>query len=151
MDPPGKLTIPFKDWGTDDWYSALYNSEIVGAAFIDVRKAFDTADHSLLCGNDSRNNFVNKSLTIHQRNMQLLMTVIFKTKNNLSPIFMKDIFATKNSCYSLRNPNHLQLSKVRAIKYGTENIQFRSCSLWSSLPNSLKDSDSLQEFKRRIK
>ena len=31
---------------TDDWYSAL---EIVGATFVEHRKAFDTVDHSLLC------------------------------------------------------------------------------------------------------
>ena len=105
-----------------------------------------------LCScNASGNNFVNKSLTIHQRNLQLLMTEIFKTKNNVNPIFMKDIFAIKNSYYSLRNPNNLQLPKIRTTKYGTENIQFRGCSVWSSLPNSLKDSDSLQGFKRRIK
>ena len=35
---------------TDDWYAALYNSEMVGAALIGLRKAFDTVDHSLLCG-----------------------------------------------------------------------------------------------------
>ena len=34
---------------TDDWYSAFDNSEIVGATFVDLRKAFDTVDHSLLC------------------------------------------------------------------------------------------------------
>ena len=48
-------------------------------------------------------------------------------------------------------PNHLQLPKVRTTIYGTENIQLRGCSLWSSLPNSLKDCDTLQQFKRRIK
>ena len=85
------------------------------------------------------------------RNLQLLMIEIFKTKNNLNPTFMKDIFAVKNNYYSLRNTNHLQLPKVRTTIYGIENIQFRGCSLWSSLPNSLKDSDTLQEFKRRIK
>ena len=37
----------------------------------------------------------NKSLTIHQRNLQLLMIEIFKTKNNLYPTFMKDIFTEK--------------------------------------------------------
>ena len=37
----------------------------------------------------------NKSLTVHQRNLQLLMIEIFKTKNNLNPTFMKDIFVVK--------------------------------------------------------
>ena len=35
---------------TDDWNSAFDNSEMVGATFIELRKAFDTVDHSLLCG-----------------------------------------------------------------------------------------------------
>ena len=30
--------------------SAFHNSEVVGAMFIDRRKAFDTVDHSHLCG-----------------------------------------------------------------------------------------------------
>ena len=34
----------------DDWYSALYNSERVGVAFINLRKVTDTVDHSFLCG-----------------------------------------------------------------------------------------------------
>ena len=74
-----------------------------------------------------------------------------KTKSNLNPTFMKDIFVVKNSYYSLRNPNHFQLPNVRTTIYGIENIQFRGCSLWSSLPNSMKNSEPLQEFKRRIK
>ena len=104
-------------------------------------------------GNNSMNNYCNynKSLTVHQRNLQLLMIEIFKTKNNLNPTFMKDIFVVKNSYYSLRNPNHFQLPNVRTTIYGIENIQFRGCSLWSLLPNSMKNSESLQEFKSRIK
>ena len=35
--------------------------------------------------------------------------------------------------------------------YGTESSQFRGCSIWSSLPNGLKLSDTLQELKRRMK
>ena len=42
------MSCPLKS--TDDWYLALNNSEMVGAAFIDLRKTFDTVDHSLLCG-----------------------------------------------------------------------------------------------------
>ena len=51
------------------------------------------------------------------------MIEIFKTKNDLNPTFMKDIFAERDGYYSLRNLSHLQLLKVRTTIYGTENIQ----------------------------
>ena len=34
------------------------------------------------------------SVTVHQRNLRLLMVEIYKTKENLNPEFMKDIFIT---------------------------------------------------------
>ena len=86
--------------------------------------------------NNSVNNYCNpnKSLTIHQRNLQLLMIEIFKTKNNLNPTFMKDVFTEKNSYYNLRNPTHLQLPKVRTTIYGTENIQLEAAPYGSHCP-----------------
>ena len=85
---------------------------------------------------DSGNDFlnaVNNSVTTHQRNLQLLMIEIFKTKNDLNPTFMKDVFTERDNYHSLRNINHFQLPKVRTRKYGTENIQYRGCLLWASL------------------
>ena len=88
---------------------------------------------------------------MHQRNLQLLMIEIFKTRNNLNPTFMKNIFAEGDNYHGLRNINHLQLQKVRTTIYGTENIQYRGCLSWSSLPSFLTDSSTIQEFKRKIK
>ena len=34
---------------TDDWYSGLDLGKLVGLVFIDLRKAFDTVDHDILC------------------------------------------------------------------------------------------------------
>ena len=48
-----------------------------------------------------------KSVTIHQRNLQLLPTKIFKTKNELNPKIMEEIFRFKNVEYNLRNNIHL--------------------------------------------
>ena len=47
-------------------------------------------------GNDFVNN-LNSSVTPRKRNLQLLMIEILKTKNDLNPNFMKDIFAENDS------------------------------------------------------
>ena len=79
------------------------------------------------------------------------MIETFKTKNDLNSTLMKDFFEEKYCYYSLQNPHNLQLPKIKTTIYGTENIQFGGSSSWSSLPNSVKDSDTLQEFERRIR
>ena len=43
------------------------------------------------------------SVTIHQRNLQVLVTEIFKAKNDLSPEIMKEVFELKEPCCSLRS------------------------------------------------
>ena len=42
-------------------------------------------------------------------------------------------------------------AKVKTTTHGIENIQYRGCHLWSSLPREIKDSNTLAEFKRKIK
>ena len=44
-------------------------------------------------------------VSIHVKNLQLLMTEIYKTRSGLSPPFMKDIFAERNTGYNLRHGN----------------------------------------------
>ena len=39
------------------------------------------------------------SMTIHQRNLQVLATEIFKLKNGLSPEIMKELFEMQNPSY----------------------------------------------------
>ena len=34
---------------TDDWYNGLDLGRLVGLMFIDLKKAFDTVDHDILC------------------------------------------------------------------------------------------------------
>ena len=55
------------------------------------------------------------SVTVHQKNLQVLVTEIFKVKNNLAPDIMKDVFELKEPPYNLRSePNHFTCRNVKA-------------------------------------
>lgn len=43
------------------------------------------------------------SVTIHHRNLQLLVTELYKVLHNLAPPFLSEIFQINNSLYNLRN------------------------------------------------
>ena len=47
------------------------------------------------------------AVPIHIRNLQLLMTEIYKAKWELNPSFMKEIFVEKHSPYGLRGCHDL--------------------------------------------
>ena len=91
------------------------------------------------------------AVRIHIRNLQLLMTEVYKTKWELNPSFMKEIFVEKRSSYGLRGCHDLLLPQVRTTCNGLETISFRGCRLWQALPNDIKQSETLSSFKRRIK
>ena len=53
------------------------------------------------------------SVSIHQKNLQLLMIEIYKTRKRLNPSFMIEIFDEKTVPYQLRSMSNLNLPKVR--------------------------------------
>ena len=50
----------------------------------------------------------NKSVSIHQKNLQIPATEIYKTKNDLGPKIMQDTFHFTQKPYNLRNDPELQ-------------------------------------------
>ena len=91
------------------------------------------------------------STTIHKRNLQFLMTEIFKTINNKNPPFMKEIFVREDSVYNLRCMFRLKVLRVLTIKNGLETISFRGSQIWNLLPKNLKEFNSVATFKCAIK
>ena len=77
-------------------------------------------------------------VSIHVKNLQLLMTEIYKTNSGSSPPFMKDILAERNTGYNLRHGNDSQLPAVHTTTYRIETISFLGNRLWSTLPNIVK-------------
>ena len=91
------------------------------------------------------------SVSLHQKNLQLLLVEIFKTKENLNPSFMNDIFVERTENYNLRSGNTLQLPKARTTTYGIESVSFLGSLLWHALPESIKKSENFAVFKRKLK
>ena len=48
---------------------------------------------------------LDNSATMHQRNLQVLATEIFKVKNNLTPKIMKQVFDFQEPYYNLLSEN----------------------------------------------
>ena len=77
----------------------------------------------------------------------MLIIEIFKAKNNLTnlnPTFMKNIFTKRDTQYNAGSKNHLQLLNVKTAMYEIENIHYMGHYLWASLPEEIKDSDTLK-------
>ena len=64
---------------------------------------------------------------------------------------MKNAFNERDVEYNLRSKHHLQLSNVKTAEYGIENIQYIGHHLWASLPEEIKDSGKLINFKQKVK
>ena len=106
--------------------------------------------------NDSRLSFeelltLDNSFTIHHRNLQKLATEMFKVKNNHSPSIMKNVFSDSINHYYLRNEPEFNTYNIRTVYNGTETISFRGPKLWSLVPDDIKTSNFLPEFKNKIK
>ena len=87
-------------------------------------------------------------VSIHQKQ---LTTEIYKSLTDLSPEFIKPFFTVKELPYNLRNGHILNLPSARTTYYGPNSVLFRACQVWNNLTLSIKQSQSLLEFKTKIK
>ena len=91
------------------------------------------------------------SITIHQKNLQRLATEMYKAKNKISPIPIRELFTEQVNVHDLRNKRCWEIPKVRTVGYGTETIRYRGPKIWELLPTEIKEAKSLIEFKTKIK
>ena len=91
------------------------------------------------------------SVCIHHRNLQKLVTEMYKVKNNLSPSIMNHVFEEQHIPYGLRNDRTWASSNIRTVYNGTETISFRGPKTWQLLPDNIKESKSLYDFKKKVR
>ena len=96
---------------------------------------------SRIAYNDYESNFKqllekDNSVTIHHRNIQALATEIYKTLNNLNPIFMKEIFSLKTYNFPIRTQN-LNYPNPRTVSDGVESFGYKGSRIWKRIPKEI--------------
>ena len=64
---------------------------------------------------------------------------------------MNEIFVERNNNYNLRGNNELTRRRVNTVANKTETVSFLTPKIWGILTKEIKDSESLDIFKRKIK
>ena len=91
------------------------------------------------------------SVSIHHRNLQELAIEMFKVTMNLSPDLMNDMFFKRTNPYTLRRNYIFSIRQVSSVYHGTESLSFLGPKILELVPSEIKQSESLEIFKRRIK
>ena len=91
-----------------------------------------------------------KSVTIHERNIQVLLTEIFKVKSRVSPEIMTEIFKFEEHSYGLRKNNCIERQIIKSCKYGSETASNLEAKLWDILPENIKKLNLFRILKRKL-
>ena len=121
--------------------------------------------------NDKQSSFIkllekDNSVSIHQRNLQILAIEMFKVSNGLSPVLNNDIFKLRGEqiynlrklsqfhgeqIYNLRKISQFHRLKENSVYNGIEWVSFLGPIIWHLIPNELKDIGNLVVLKKAIK
>ena len=91
------------------------------------------------------------SMSLHQQHLRFLLTEIYKSTGTLNPQFMWSYFKYRNVPYNFRRGPVLFSPPTRSTIYGTNSVHFLGSLIWNRLPNLVKSSRSISEFKNVIK
>ena len=94
---------------------------------------------------------LDKTHCIHHRNLQKLAVEMYKVSNKLVPAPIQELFPTYENTYNLRSQRCWKSYNVRTVGFGTETFTYRGQKTWHLLPDSIRNSQTLKEFKVKIK
>ena len=90
------------------------------------------------------------SFTVHHFNIQSLANEMFKVINNIAATIIDDLFITYHS-YNLRSDSKFVVPSVRTVHNGQNSIQYYGPLIWNMIPGYIKDSETFDIFKGKIR
>ena len=95
---------------------------------------------------------IDKSVSVHYRNIQDLATELQKFVNNGSPTLVSDSFKLNNmTLYKTRNRSTFYSQPVRTVLHSTESLCHLVPKIWQLMPSDMKSLSSLTVFKKAVK
>ena len=95
-----------------------------------------------IINNDKRSSFnalleKDGSVSIHERNIKILATEMFKVSKNLAPPQMHEILKLKDQPqYNLRYNSLFFRPLVKSVYKGTESLLFLGPKIWDTVPDT---------------
>ena len=77
--------------------------------------------------------------TLCNRRLQDMAVLMYKTKNNICPKYIADLFYKIDTKYSLRN-KEFTMPRFNTTTYGKHSIRYIGPKLWSPLPKNMRPS-----------
>ena len=93
----------------------------------------------------------NNEMAIHTKNLQKLMTEIYKLLNHESPSFMGEFFVQRELTHDLRIKKTLQIPPTKTISFGITSLAFGGSILWNAMPDTIKRAENVFRFMKGIK
>ena len=79
------------------------------------------------------------SVSVHNRNLQIFATEMYKIKNDLSLLIVTELFEQRNEQHcDLRKNSQFTIPPIRTVYHRSEIISFLGHKTWNILPDRLK-------------
>ena len=105
--------------------------------------------------NDYKSNYntlLNKSKlpTLEIRRLRTIAIETFKIIKKKSPMYLHDLIKLKNSHYSFRYENIVDVPRVKTTRYGLNSFRFGAARLWNSLPENIRKEQNFDRFRSLV-
>ena len=88
------------------------------------------------------------SVTVYQKNLQVVLTKIYQIKNGLATVIIRDIYPLYDLrlfCAKFRREN------IKTVHYSLQSVKYLTPKTWEFVPNNIKCCNSSSKFKKLIK
>jgi hypothetical protein len=89
--------------------------------------------------------------TLYLSRLKSIAIEAYKIIYMLGPSYLSDLLEEKSHDHNIRSERNASQPKVNTISYGINSFRYKGAKIWNSLPNNLKNSASLDEFKKLVK